>query len=331
MDRVTVTHTAERMSDAHEARAGRGGERPCVVHLDLDGAAHIFRLRGWPWREAVDPVYETGVPRALEVFDALGVRATFFVIAEDLADARKAALLKEIVARGHEIASHSVTHTPLRELDQAGKRRELVESRAILARELGVTAAGFRAPFFSIDAESLALAAEAGYTWDSSILPGREVPGLDAAFWRTSGVRTIPGVAGVVHAEAPSGNARRSGRAADRAGLLELTLPAYRPLPFPFHASYSLVLGFRYFDWGVSRHGAAPLVLLFHLIDFADALPASMLRGWGQRLYTLSHRSGASKGDACRRMLERVRRSFTLTDTQKLVKQATELEGELRG
>ena len=36
--------------------------------------------------------------------------------------------------------------------------------------------------------------------------------------------------------------------------LLELPMPDYGPLPFPFHPSYSLLLGQRYFTWGLRRH-----------------------------------------------------------------------------
>lgn len=47
-------------------------------------------------------------PRFLEVFDALGVRATFFVLG---AEARRVpALVKEMVAAGHEIGVHGERH-----------------------------------------------------------------------------------------------------------------------------------------------------------------------------------------------------------------------------
>jgi peptidoglycan/xylan/chitin deacetylase (PgdA/CDA1 family) len=147
---------------------------PAVLHIDLDGASHIFRLHGWHWA-GNDPVYETGVPCALDFLDEAGLRATFFVIAEDLEDARKAPHIREIVRRGHDLASHALTHAPLRDLDSADKRREIFQSRALITERLGIQPAGFRAPNFSIDVESLRLLGEAGYAWDSSMVTGNRM------------------------------------------------------------------------------------------------------------------------------------------------------------
>jgi hypothetical protein len=283
--------SADRPADSSDGRV------PAVVHLDLDGARHIFRLRGWPWRAETDPVFETGVPRALDMFDAFAIRATFFLIAEDLDDPTKAALVREIARRGHEIGSHSLTHSPLRGLSADQLEREVAGSRDRIHQELGTMPAGFRAPFFSIDAPAVRAVARAGYTYDTSMMPGRAVPG----------VRRVPDRPGPVHEN-----------------LIEVPLPAFRPLPYPFHPSYSLVLGVRYFDWGLARFAntRAPLVLLFHLIDFAEPLPSSMVGGWKQRLFTLSHIGGQRKLDACRRMLDRVRRSFSITQTTRVVDSA---------
>jgi peptidoglycan/xylan/chitin deacetylase (PgdA/CDA1 family) len=294
MDRLSTV--AERSALATESELPAA--RTAVVHVDLDGAAHIFRLHGWKWRGEQDPAYTTGVRHALDVFDDFGVRATFFVIAEDLDDPRKAEMLREIVRRGHEIASHSLTHSLLAQLDTAGKQREIAESRARLEERLGVTVAGFRAPFFSIDAESLAIAAECGYAWDSSIRAGREIAGLP-------GSRTATAEPWVLEAHE----------------LYELPLPGHRPLPFPFHPSYSLILGYRYFTSGLARHErtGAPLVLLFHLIDFADPLPRALLRGPRQRIFTLSHTTGERKRAACRRMLSRVRQAYEFADSPGLL------------
>jgi len=272
--------------------------KPAAVHVDLDGARHIFRLHGWQWKASSDPIYETGVPRALDAFDAAGVRATFFVIAEDFDDPAKAGLIREIVGRGHEIASHSLTHVPLRGLAEDRQRHELSESRNRIHKELGVAPAGFRAPFFSMDDTTLRLLDEIGYAYDSSMMPGR----------RARGLASVP--------DRP--------RQFDDLDLCELPLPGHSPLPFPFHPSYSLVLGVRYFKVGLARFvkTGAPLVLLFHLIDFAEPLAASTVSGWRQRLFTLSNIDGRRKLDACRRMLDQVRRSYTIADTDQLLELA---------
>lgn len=253
-----------------------------VVHLDLDGGAHVYRAHGWRYDSGDDPLFETGLRNALDFFDKAGVRATLFVIAEDLASPRKLSLLRDAVRRGHEVASHSVTHRLLTTLPREEKRREIGDSRARLSQSLGVEVSGFRAPGFAIDSEALNLIAEAGYRFDSSLFPGR---------------------------------------ASVADGLLELTMPAYRPLPFPFHPSYSLVLGTWYFRTGLrlARGTGAPLVLLFHLTDFADPLPDSLLPHRLARIYTLSHIDGAAKRSRCERMLQRAARDYEFVATNRLV------------
>jgi hypothetical protein len=85
-----------------------------------------------------------------------------------------------------------------------------------------------------------------------------------------------------------------------------------------------MIMGVRYFDWGLTRFEAngAPLVLLFHLIDFSDPLPARLVRGWKRRLFTLSGLPAAKKLDACRTMLDRVARSYRVTHTDDMIEAA---------
>lgn len=263
-----------------------------VIHLDLDGGAHIFRAHGWAYQAQDDPLFVTGLRRALDFFERAGVRATLFVIAEDLDEPRKRELLQEAARRGHEIASHSLTHRKLTLLTRDEKRREIFESRARLIRELDVEVRGFRAPGFALDRESFELIDKAGYAYDSSLFPS-------AGFARAIGVDQL--------SESP--HRPLTGRQ-----LVELPMPAYSPLPVPFHPCYSLVLGEWYFRLGLSlfRRTGAPLALLFHLTDFADPLPEDHLPNLMAKIYTLSHLSGEAKLRRCERMLELVQREYRI-------------------
>ncbi|MEE8142987.1 MAG: carbamoyltransferase C-terminal domain-containing protein, partial [Planctomycetota bacterium] len=91
--------------------------------------------------------------------------------------------------------------------------------------------------------------------------------------------------------------------------------------PFPFHPSYSLLMGQGYFKWGLGRlqRRRRPLVLLFHLTDFAEPLPKPRLVGARSRIYTLSHLSAETKRSRCQSMLDEVRRAFAITDTESLL------------
>jgi len=277
----------------------REGKPVAVIHLDLDGATHIYRAHGWPYDRHDDQLFVSGLRHALDVFDQAGVRATLFVIAEDVDHRGKREALRDAVRRGHEIASHSLTHRSLTALPLDEKRREVFESRERLAAELKVHVGGFRAPGFDMDRATLELLAEAGYAFDSSLFPTAR----SAHRVGVSRVAATPHHPLGAHA------------------LLELPLPAYRPLPMPFHPSYSLVFGTWYFRLGLKRfrRTGAPFVLLFHLTDFADPLPRRQLPKWSAALFTLSYLSRQWKVRRCQEMLALVRRNYRLVSTGQLI------------
>ena len=239
-----------------------------VLHVDLDGGREIFGAHGWSYERGDDPLFMSGLRHLLDLLDEVGIRATLFVIVQALEHAERLALVRDAVRRGHAIASHTLTHRWLPALSREERRREIAESRSRLVDLLGVPVAGFRAPGFGVTEDMDDLLAGAGYAWDSSRFP-----------------------------DAHAGPHRRG-------SITEIPLPRYRPLPVPWHPSYSLVLGNWYFRLGLSRHDpASPLVVLLHLTDTADPLPPDYLAGWKQRIFTLSHRTARAKRDACRAML----------------------------
>lgn len=76
---------------------------------------------------------------AFPVLDELGLRATFFVVPTlvDTPGFVTWGQLREMVAAGMEIGSHSMTHPFLHRLDAAGVRREFGDSKAVLEDRLG--------------------------------------------------------------------------------------------------------------------------------------------------------------------------------------------------
>jgi peptidoglycan/xylan/chitin deacetylase (PgdA/CDA1 family) len=269
---------------------------PATIHVDLDGAADIYEGHGWRYPFPDDPVFESGLRNFLNLCEETGIRATLFVIARSLDDPRKRALVEEAVRRGHEISSHSLTHKYLPDLDTAGKRYEIQQSREVLEKTLGVPVRGFRAPGYRIDRESLELLARCGYDYDASAFP-------TAAFAKS--LRSTVERLSAAH------------RPIDGSEFVEWSMPDHRPSPIPFNPSYSLLLGNWYFDWALTRfrRNGTPLVLLFHLIDVADPLPPARLRGLASRIYTLSTLSSARKLRRCRAMLDLVGRHYRILTT----------------
>jgi polysaccharide deacetylase family protein (PEP-CTERM system associated) len=115
-------------------------------------------------------VQNTG--RLLALFADAGVRGTFFVlgwVAERHPD-----LVRQIVAGGHEIASHGFAHRLVYDLTPAAFREDVRKSKAVLESAGGVPVLGYRAPSYSITPRSLwaiDILIEEGFAWDASIFP----------------------------------------------------------------------------------------------------------------------------------------------------------------
>jgi polysaccharide deacetylase family protein (PEP-CTERM system associated) len=126
---------------------------------------------------------ETSTRRLLDLFDETGARGTFFIlgwVAE-----RYPALVREIVARGHEPACHSYWHRLIYSLTPETFREDTKRAKGVIEDAAGTAIFGYRAPSYSITAKSLwalEVLAESGFTYDSSIFPIRhDVYGIPEA------------------------------------------------------------------------------------------------------------------------------------------------------
>src|SRR5690606_23391732 len=110
----------------------------------------------------------------LEVLAARDVKATFFFLG--WVARRDEALVKEVHAAGHEVASHGMSHRMANELGPAAFREEARDSKAILVDATVAPVLGFRASTFSVTEETrwaFDVLREEGYTYDSSVFPVR--------------------------------------------------------------------------------------------------------------------------------------------------------------
>ncbi|HVW26461.1 MAG TPA: DUF3473 domain-containing protein [Polyangiaceae bacterium] len=117
---------------------------------------------------------ESGVARVIDALAESGSRATFFVLGEVAEEQPE--IVRRIAAAGHEVACHSYTHALLSEQTPAAALRDLTRARSLLEDLAGARVRGFRAPSWSITEKNLwalDVIAEAGFTYDSSIFPGR--------------------------------------------------------------------------------------------------------------------------------------------------------------
>src|SRR5690606_27957770 len=122
---------------------------PGFVHVDLDGLWTLADCYGFDERGMYerDPVYERALPRMLDLFDRLGLKATFFLIGRDLELPSKQEAAREILRRGHDLANHTWHHPfGLEDLPEARIREEIAMAQDLIREATGHTPIGFRAP-----------------------------------------------------------------------------------------------------------------------------------------------------------------------------------------
>ena len=110
--------------------------------------------------------------RLLDIFDAYDAKATFFVLGW-VAD-RAPQLVREISARGHEVACHSYWHRTIYSLTPDVFRQDTRDAVKAIEDAAGVRVSGYRAPTWSITRKSLwaiDVLAEEGFEYDSSVYP----------------------------------------------------------------------------------------------------------------------------------------------------------------
>jgi polysaccharide deacetylase family protein (PEP-CTERM system associated) len=112
--------------------------------------------------------------KLLAIFEQFDVRGTFFVlgwVAE-----RHPQLVRDIAARGHEIACHGYSHRLVYEQSPEEFYAETLRAKNLLEEITGSAVVGYRAASYSIVRESLwalDILVELGFAYDSSIFPVR--------------------------------------------------------------------------------------------------------------------------------------------------------------
>lgn len=141
------------------------------------------------------PRIERGLRVLLDLLDEAAVRGTFFVLGFQAE--KTPALIREVAARGHEIASHGYSHRFVYHLGRDAFREEMRRSRRALEDISSSSVVGYRAPFFSITTDSrwaLDVLVEEGFCYDSSIFPVRNYRyGISDAQRRAGPLKTPSG------------------------------------------------------------------------------------------------------------------------------------------
>ena len=225
---------------------------------------------------------EPQTKRVLEMFEQHGVKGTFFVLG--WVAQRHPALVREVAARGHEIACHSFWHRLVYNLTPAEFREDTRRAVRAIEDACSITPRAYRAPSYSITQRSmwaLEILAECGFTHDSSIYPILHdrygIPG----FGRHAQTLSTP--SGLI-VEVPIATVRLSNRVIAPVG----------------GGAYLRLLPYRYTAAGIRRinhHDQQPACVYFHPWELDPGQPR-VASGWVSRLRTYGGlRSMAGKLD----------------------------------
>lgn len=139
--------------------------------FQVSAFAPYIRREDW---EACECRVEANVQRILAMLAERDIRATFFTlgwIAE-----RYPQVVRDIVAAGHELASHGYGHERASDLDAKQFGADVDRAKKLLEDLAGAEVRGYRAPSFSISVGNLwafEALARAGYQYSSSVYPIR--------------------------------------------------------------------------------------------------------------------------------------------------------------
>jgi polysaccharide deacetylase family protein (PEP-CTERM system associated) len=133
---------------------------------EFEAALGVDGLRRLPSRVAGQTEH------LLDLLDAHRARGTFFTLG--VVAQRQPRLVRSIVERGHEIASHGWDHTPVYRLGPAGFRADVRRAKHAVEQAAGRLVRGYRAPNYSIRRDTpwaFGVLVEEGFVYDSSMYP----------------------------------------------------------------------------------------------------------------------------------------------------------------
>lgn len=182
-DGQTPSGTADDAAAVHglefvdESDSYRHKDLPNAMSVDVEDYFQVSAFEDHVARSDWDDIparLPANIDRILGIFDEKGVKGTFFTLG--WVCERHPELIRRIVAGGHELASHGHDHKRIWHLGQEKFERDVADTRKRLEDIGGTAVTGYRAPSFSIGAQSLwayeALKA-AGYSYSSSVFPIR--------------------------------------------------------------------------------------------------------------------------------------------------------------
>jgi peptidoglycan/xylan/chitin deacetylase (PgdA/CDA1 family) len=223
-----------------------------VLSIDFELFRHTPAYRGASGTLSDKTVGLGAWPFLRDLLADHNATATFFVVGEVAEEHPE--VIAEMAECGHEVASHTHTHRLLSSLDTDTQLEELERSRDAIRAATGQEVVGFRAPAFDVPTGLFQRLYDAGYTYDSSIVPARWIPGWYGGEYSM----TAPGSTADIEPESKE--------------LGELPVSVMPRIRLPLSGAWTRLLGRTYTQIGMRRmvrNGGIP-ILYFHPWEMVD-------------------------------------------------------------
>ncbi len=293
---------------------GRADQKPKgTVQVDVDDVWVYYESIGRSMPPDAPPLaFTQGIPRLLDLFDRFDARATFFVCGRDLP--RQTTVVREVIARGHEVANHSAEHrNGYARLSYAALREDVMAAHAKIADAIGQAPVGFKAPGFSYNPHLPQVLVELGYLYDSSRLPTFYAAAIRTAQRLLSGGQVDP----THYGRFSYGLSTLHPYPLDGKELLEAPVTTMPLVRAPMHSTFVLTAGRWLFDLGLalSRARHVPINYLLHAADVVDPVVDPTLDS-----YRFLKQTWSAKQPLYEHMLQQLSETYVLVPTCKFVK-----------
>ncbi len=142
--------------------------------VDVEDWSNVALLLNFGRMVPPQPAVVRNTERMLELFQAHGAKATWFILGE--VAAAFPGLVRQLAEAGQEIGVHGYHHHPVYTLKPTEFRDYLRRAKEVVEQAAGQPVLGYRATAFSITRETpwaFEVVAELGFKYDSSVFPFR--------------------------------------------------------------------------------------------------------------------------------------------------------------